>query len=230
MAALAAVMKDITMTFHEKGFRSLPTPMGQPAQDSGPGEGRQIHTFVTNDDRAAVETSGYFNLLWTSPRRVKKGDILDVVYDIDSSPGHRRYIVTIVANAVVLVPAGEDLGSTPRAVVATAGGLTTGLILDTDTIVEITNGGDVNNWSTLPPATAATRGREIDIFCLTANSELRTPAASTTTINNVNCGAGGAEALLTAGNWYKAIQTLANGWILIGWTNLGAVQTAIIPD
>lgn len=230
MAALAAVMKDITMTFHEKGFRSLPTTMGQPAQDSGPGEMRQIHTFVTNDDRAAIETSGYFNLLWTSPRRVKKGDILDVVYDIDSSPGHRRYIVAIVANAVVLVPAGEDLGGTPRAVVATADGLTTGLILDTDTMVEITNGGNVNNWSTLPKATAATRGRELDLYCSAANSELRTPAASTDTINNVNCGAGAAEALLTAGRFYKAIQHLATGWLLIEYTNLGAISAAIVPD
>jgi hypothetical protein len=218
------------MAFHEKGFRSLPTPMGQPAQDSGPGETRQIHTFTTNDDRAAVETTGYFNALWTSPRRVKKGDLLDVVYAIASAPGHRRYVITIVANAVVLVPAGEDLGVLPRAVVATADGLTTGLILDTDTMVEIANGGNVNNWSTLPKATAATRGREIDIYCSAANSELRTPASSTDTINNVNCGAGASEALLTAGVLYKAIQATATGWLLTGLTNLGAVATPVVPD
>ncbi len=218
------------MTFHDKGFRSLATPMGQPATDSAAGETRQIHTFVTNDDRAAVETSGYFNVLWTGVKRVKKGDLLDVVYDIDATPGHRRYVINIVSNVVVLLPAGEDAGNTPRAVVATSDGLLTGLILDTDEVVSITNGGSVNNWSTLPLATAATIGREIDIYCSTANSELRTPATANQTINNVACGSGGNEALLTAGNWYKAIQTLATGWILIGWTNLGAVQTAIIPD
>lgn len=217
------------MTFHEKGFRSLPTPMGQPAQDSGPGEMRQIHTYVTNDDRAAIETSNYFDLLWTTPKRVKKGDLLDVVYDIDGTPGHRRYVLTIVSNHIVPVAAGDDLGGTPRAVVPTADGLTTGLILDTDSMVEATSAG-ANDILTLPLATAATRNREICIYVAGAtNCELRTPAASNQTINNVDSD-GAAEALLVATNFYIARQHLATGWLLQGITNLGAAVAAIVPD
>jgi hypothetical protein len=216
------------MAFHEKGFRSNATPLGQPADNSSPGEARQLHTFVTNDDRAAIETSGYFNVLWTGARRVKSGDILDVVYDIDSSPGHRRYVVTIVASAVVLVPAGDDLGSVPREVVPTADGLTTGLILDTDSFVEATSAG-ANNFLTLPLASNATRGREIWIWVVpSTNCELRTPASSNNTINNVDSDT--SEALLTHSQLYIARQHLATGWLLQAFTALGAVATAIVPD
>ena len=92
------------MTFHEKGFRSLATPMGQPADNSSAGETRQFHTYVTNDDRAAIETAGYFNTLWTGAKRVKTGDILLVSFDVDGNPGHRSYTIKISANVVVLVP------------------------------------------------------------------------------------------------------------------------------
>jgi hypothetical protein len=218
------------MTFHDKGFRSIATPMGQPATDSSPGETRQIHTFVTNDDRAAVETSGYFNVLWTGARRVKKGDLLDVVYDIDSTPGHRRYVINIVSNVVVLLPAADDLGALPRAVVPTSDGLTTGLILDTDSFVEATSAG-ANNILCLPKAQPETRGREIMIWVVpSTNCELQTFRGSSDTINNVNCGGGAVEALLTHTQLYIARQHLATGWLLQAFTALGAVATAIVPD
>lgn len=217
------------MAFHEKGFRSIATPMGQPADTSSAGETRQFHTFVTNDDRPTVETAGYFNVLWTAARRVKKGDLLAVSYDADGLPGHRLYTINIVANVVVLVPEKDTSGGAPRAVIPTADGLTTGLLYDTDTFVEFTSA-DANHIGTLPLASEGTRDREIHIFVAGAtNCELRTPAASNQTINNVDCD-GTQEALLTAGNYYIVRQTKATGWILQGFTNLGAVQTAIVPD
>lgn len=116
-----------------------------------------------------------------------------------------------------------------RAIVATADGLTTGLITDEDTFVIATNGGSADNIITLPLATSETRGRRIAIYASGGNVELRTPASSNQTINNVDSD-GSQEALLTSGNFYYAIQTLDTGWILTGYTNLGAVQTAIVPD
>lgn len=218
------------MTFHEKGFRSMATPMGVPSDLAAAGETRQLHTYVTDDDRAAIETSNYFDVLWTAQRRVKKGDLLDVVYDIDGTPGHRRYVITIVSSHVVLTPAGDDLGGVPRAVVPTSDGLTTGLILDTDSFVEATSGG-ANNWLTLPLASEATRGREIWIWVVpSTNCELRTPATANQTINNVACGSSANEALLTHSQLYICRQHLATGWLLQAYTALGAVATAIVPD
>lgn len=116
-----------------------------------------------------------------------------------------------------------------RAVVATADGLTTGLILDTDTLVIVTNGGDANNIATLPLASAETQGRKILILASGGNVELRTPATTGQTINNVDSD-GSAEMLLTSGNFYTARQTLAGGWVVTGITNLGAAQAAVVPD
>lgn len=89
------------MAFHEKGFRSLATPMGQPADNSAAGETRQIHTFVTNDDKAAVETSNYFDALLT-PKRVKAGDLMVISYDVDGTPGGRWYVLSISGGHVVI--------------------------------------------------------------------------------------------------------------------------------
>lgn len=217
------------MAFYRPGFRTLDA-MGVPAAALSPGNTKSWHTYTTNDDRATVETANYFDDLLLT-QAVKKGDIIGISFDVDTDIGVRLYGINIVSAHVVLVPAiADDSGTAYRAMVATADGLTTGLIKPDDRAVIITNGGSANNWSTLPPCSAATIGREINILASAANSELRTTPGGTETINNVACGVAANEALLTAGNFYKAIQTLATGWILIGWTNLGAVQTAIVPD
>jgi hypothetical protein len=217
------------MTFHEKGFRSLGA-MGVPANDSSAGSARQLHSYVTNDDRAAVETSNYFDAL-LDPRRVKIGDLLLVSYDVDGTPGFRSYVVNIVSSHVVPVPEqGDDAGASARAVVPTSDGLTTGLIYDTDKMVVATSAG-ANNILCLPPATAKTRGREIAIWVVpSTNCELQTHRGSSDTINNVNCGGGAVEALLTHTQFYIARQHLDNGWLLQAFTALGAVATAIVPD
>lgn len=217
------------MAFHASGFRSIGV-MGLPSATSEPGNVRQKHTYVTNDDRAAIETTGYFNALLTPKGKVRTGDQLDVTFDVDSQPDRRAYTLIVVTGvSVTLKPMGDDKGATPRAVVPTADGLTTGLILDTDEFVEATSAG-ANNILTLPEATAATRGREIWIWVApSTNCELRTPAGGTQTINNVACGAGN-EALLTHSQLYVCRQHLSTGWLLQAFTALGAVATAIVPD
>ena len=170
------------MAFHAKGFHTLGL-MGVPAENSEPGNVRQVHTFITNDDRPTVETTGYFNALLTPRGKVRSGDQLDVTFDVDGTPDRRAYTLYVVpGTSVTLLPQGDDKGVTARAVVPTADGLTTGLILDTDEFVQATSA-NANNILTLPLATAATRGREIQIWVMpSTNCELRTPDASNQTI------------------------------------------------
>lgn len=94
------------------------------------------------------------------------------------------------------------------------------------------NATDANDFTVLPSIGQVPAGHTITIFAGAANSELRTPSGSNETINNVDSD-GTAEALLTAGNMYtctKKTNASASNWILVGYTNLGAVQTAIVPD
>lgn len=220
----------VFMAFHENGFRSNATPMGQPAATSAAGETRQNHTYVTNDDRAAVETSEYFDAL-LSPKRVKKGDQLDVTFDVDGTVGRRNYVIDIVSSHVVLVPVQADdaNGGAARAVVPTADGLTTGLMLDTDEMVEITSGG-ATDIVTLPSATSATRGRQILAWVVpSTNCECRTPASSGQTINGVDSD-GTQQALLAHSHFYRFTQHLDDGWLMEKLTALGAVATAVVPD
>lgn len=92
---------------------------------------------------------------------------------------------------------------------------------------------DANDFTVLPSLASVPAGHMI-VICAgsAANSELRTPASSNETINNVDSD-GTAEALLTANNTYLCIKRQnagGSGWVLTGYTNLGAVQTAIVPD
>ncbi len=94
------------------------------------------------------------------------------------------------------------------------------------------NATDVNDFTVLPSIASVPVGHTITICAGAANSELRTPASSGETINNVDSD-GTQEALLTAGNTYtvtKKTNASASNWILVGYTNLGAVQSAIVPD
>lgn len=94
------------------------------------------------------------------------------------------------------------------------------------------NATDVNDFTVLPSIASVPVGHTITICAGAANSELRTPASSNETINNVDSD-GTQEALLTAGNTYtvtKKTNASASNWILVWYTNLGAVQTAIVPD
>lgn len=93
------------------------------------------------------------------------------------------------------------------------------------------NVNDVNDFTVLPSLASVPDGFEITIIAgSAANSELRTPATSAEEINSEDCD-GTKEALLTAGNVYKVIKNDNTiGWTLIGFTPIGAYQTAIVPD
>lgn len=102
-------------------------------------------------------------------------------------------------------------------------------ILPKARIVNVTaNNADANDWILLP---ASTIGQRLTIFCNSGtNFELRTPAASNDTINNVDADGGAAEYLCTDTDVIELVCHTATGWIGVSYTNLGAVRTAVIPD
>jgi hypothetical protein len=110
------------------------------------------------------------------------------------------------------------------AVTATTGGGTTGLIPATANMVSVTSD-SANKQISLP---AATIGKQITIKVGSTGCELISAVAEHT-LNNVLIGATN-EAALTANNTYLCQYVAANTWIMTGWTNLGAVQTAVVPD
>lgn len=85
------------MAFDVKGFRTVDY-MSNPSGLAGANLG--VHKYVTNDDTAGVETTGYFNALAT---RLKKGDHIDMTLDLDGTIMRRNYVVTDIAAGVVTI-------------------------------------------------------------------------------------------------------------------------------
>lgn len=184
--------------------------------------------YVTADSLATVLGTGYFN---DARSKLMAGGVIDVLCGAGGTAQAARLVCSAApaSGDVVVAPDVETEGGGVRAVVPTADGLTTGLILATDSFVEATSA-DANHILTLPAASAATRGKEIWIWVKpSTNCELRTPAASGDTINGVDSD-GTQEALLTHSQLYVVRQHLATGWLLQAFTALGAVATAIVPD
>jgi hypothetical protein len=109
-------------------------------------------------------------------------------------------------------------------VTATTGGGTTGLIPATANFVSVTSD-SANKQISLP---AASVGKRLTIKVGSTACELISAVAAHT-LNNVVIGATN-EAVLTANNTYWLEYVATNTWIMTGYTNLGAVQTAVIPD
>lgn len=110
------------------------------------------------------------------------------------------------------------------AVTATAGGGTTGLIPAGASFVVVTSD-DANKQISLP---AATVGHRIRILIGATGCELISAVAAHK-VNDVTVGATN-EAALTALNLYDCQYVATNTWVVIGYTKLGAVQAALVPD
>lgn len=87
------------MAYDPKGFRTTDF-MFNPSGLAG--ANLSVHKYVTNDDRAALETAGYFNAL---VKRVKKGDHIDATLTLSGTPSRRNYIVSNVTATVVTIAA-----------------------------------------------------------------------------------------------------------------------------
>jgi len=110
------------------------------------------------------------------------------------------------------------------AVTATTGGGTTGLIPVGAPFVTVTSD-NADKQISLPAATVGDRLRIL--VGATACELISTVAAHK--VNDVTVGATN-EAALTAANLYDCQYVAANTWVVIGYTKLGAVQAALVPD
>lgn len=109
-------------------------------------------------------------------------------------------------------------------VTATVGGGTTGLIPAGSSLVVVTSD-NADKQISLP---AASVGDEISILVGATGCELISAVAAHT-VNNVVVGATN-EAALTATNLYVCKYVATNTWVVVGYTKLGAVEAALVPD
>lgn len=87
------------MAFDIKGFRTHDF-MFNPSGEAGANLSK--HSYVSNDDVAAIATAGYFNSIYG---RLKKGDHIDMTLDLDATPIRRAYVVTASSSTAVTIAA-----------------------------------------------------------------------------------------------------------------------------
>jgi hypothetical protein len=90
---------------------------------------------------------------------------------------------------------------------------------------------DANDWVVLPPLNSCPIGHEITLLCsAAANFELRTPTSSGEKINAQDCD-GTKEYLCTDTEVVKVVKISDSvGWMAHGYTAIGAVAAAVVPD
>ncbi len=90
---------------------------------------------------------------------------------------------------------------------------------------------DANDWIILPSLADVPNGHEITIVCSAgANFEMRTPASSAEEINSEDCD-GTKEYLMTDTQIVKVVKINNTiGWMAHGYSAIGAVVTAVVPD
>jgi hypothetical protein len=119
-----------------------------------------------------------------------------------------------------------DVSGYNRAVTATVGGATTGVLALTDRFVTVTSA-NADHIIMLPSAPAAAVGQAIEGWIGANGCEVRA-AGTAATINGLDCKTTN-EAALAATGYFKATVVGAETWLLEYLTELGAVTT-IVPD
>jgi hypothetical protein len=89
----------------------------------------------------------------------------------------------------------------------------------------------VNDWITLPSLASVPNGFTITVVSNAAGHEVRTPAASAEEINSEDCD-GTKKYAIAAGSQVHKFTKISNtiGWMGQGFTAIGAVVTAVVPD
>lgn len=121
--------------------------------------------------------------------------------------------------------------SQSQSVVGAAAQGVTNTILPSSTLVSVTGTNNADGFVVLPALASVPNGHRITVLGSAAsNFEVRTPATSTGLINNVNSD-GTAEYLFlnTQVHYFTKISNTV-GWMANGYTAIGAVATAVIPD
>lgn len=93
------------------------------------------------------------------------------------------------------------------------------------------NVNDVNDFLVLPALADVPVGHTITVCSNAAGHEVRTPASSNEKINNQDCD-GTKEYAIAAGSQVHIFRKISNsvGWMGQGFTAIGAVVTAVVPD
>lgn len=121
---------------------------------------------------------------------------------------------------------------TPVSVVAAATDLTKNSIPSlTKSVVVAGVTTDANDYVYLPPLNSCPNGHVITLLCSAgSNFELRTPATSAEEINSEDCD--GTKEYLCTDTQVVEIVKINNtiGWMAHGYSAIGAVVTAVIPD
>lgn len=126
----------------------------------------------------------------------------------------------------------DDLNSGVQTLTPTAADTVgVNMIDNTSKLVRLgANVNGVNDFVTLPKLSTVPNGHRITIIAGAANCEVRTPASSAEEINSEDCD-GTKEYLLTATqiHYFTKIDDTI-GWMGNGYTAIGAVATAVVPD
>lgn len=93
------------------------------------------------------------------------------------------------------------------------------------------NANGVNDFIVLPSLASVPSGHTITIICNAAGMEIRTPEASAQEVNSEDCD-GTTEYTVPAGGQIHIFRKIDNtiGWMAQGFTAIGAVVAAIVPD
>lgn len=96
-------------------------------------------------------------------------------------------------------------------------------------VTTVTN--DANDWIRLPSLASVPNGHTITILCNAGgNFEMRTPASSNEKINNID--SDGTQEYLCTDTEVVEVTKMSNtaGWMAHGFSKLGAVVAAVVPD
>lgn len=105
-------------------------------------------------------------------------------------------------------------------------------VLPTSRQIEVAaNANGVNDFIVLPALESVPVGHTITVVANAAGHEVRTPADSDEEINSENCD-GTKEYAIAAGGQVHRFTKISDtiGWMGQGFTALGAVVTAVVPD
>ena len=150
------------------------------------------------------------NTTFTGPIKIKKSDNSKVSF-VDANG-------RILELAVTLTPTAADTADVN--------------VIEAN-VTRVRLGANVNgvtDFVTLPSLADVQNGHEITIIAGAANCEVRTPATSAEEINSEDCD-GTKEYLLTSTQIHKFVKIDDTiGWMGHGYSAIGAVVAAVVPD
>lgn len=133
----------------------------------------------------------------------------------------------VLQHTVLRIPVAGYQTVTPAA--AEASGNT--ILAGAQNVSVAANTTDVNDFIVLPALSSVPIGHTITVVGNTAGCEVRTPASSNEEINSEDSD-GTKEYILAAGKPVHRFTKIDNtiGWMGQGFTAIGAVVTAVVPD